>query len=697
MKEQNAVREGRFPTRMSMVRHLLKGAMPYFILSALSACVISVLDLANPRIIGYTVDAVIGDQAVQAPVFMRLLTGRGGGLAWLKKNLWAIACLVLVIALFRALFQYLFNYLNTRGAEKLVNTTWNSLYRHILYLPYAWHGENSTGDIIQRCTSDVETMRLFFSEQLSQLVQTILLVSLALTFMFRIHVRLAWAAFLFIPLIILYSLFFHSRIGSSFEKADMEEGKLSTVAQENLTGVRVVRAFGREACEKDRFERQNETYTNYWIHLMRTLSAFWSSGDLASYLQILVIYVLGTGCVIRGEITVGGLISFITYNAMLTWPIRALGRVIANMSKAGIAIDRLRYIMNAEEEKDRPDAVCPPMDRDIVFDHVTFSYESARETGPASEGDSASLAGAWGKNGFHAEADGRAPADGQSSKDGVLQDVSFRIPAGSVCGILGGTGSGKSTLMHLLDRLYDLPEEGGCIRIGDTDIRDMKASYLRENIGMVLQEPYLFSKTLSENIAIAAEGADMRRVRDAARIASLDDTIEHFVQGYDTFVGERGVTLSGGQKQRTAIAQMLVRRPPIMIFDDSLSAVDAETDAKIRSALREKTANRTVILISHRISTLMHADTIVVLDHGRVREQGSHVQLLEAGGLYRKIYDLQTRGAETGSQDAESSSSGTWGSQEKGRSGSADGRAAKTRTGTGRAVSGADRDRKEEG
>ena len=569
------------------------------------ACLVSLLDLINPKIISYTVDTVLGDEAGKLPGVIDHMLASLGGEAWLKDNLWAVALAVMVVAVAGALCRYFFQYLNGVGSEKLVHNMRNRLFDHILHLPFSWHSENRTGDIIQRCTSDVETIRMFLSEQLTHLFRVVVLIGMALYFMFNMNVQLSLVVVAFIPVIVGYSLFFHTKIGDQFEKVDIEEGKLSAIAQENLTGVRVVRAFGKEAYERSRFEKQNAYYTDFWVRLMKLMSAFWTSSDLVSYLQLLAVMVYGTVLCVNGEITVGTFIAFNSYTAMLMWPIRSLGRTIANMSKAGISIDRLRYIMNAECEEDHGTVTDINMHGDIVFDHVSYQYENG-------------------------------------SKD-ILQDVSFTVKGGTTIGILGGTGSGKSTLMYLLDRLYELPYGNGTITIDGVDIRDIPLSYLRENIGMVLQEPYLFSRTLEENIAIAGRNADHSDVLRASAAAALDHAVSHFKDGYQTFVGERGVTLSGGQKQRTAIAQMLVRNAPIMIFDDSLSAVDAETDAKIRNALKQSTGDSTVILIAHRITTLMNADLIVVLEDGKVAEMGNHVQLMERNGIYRKIHDLQSR------------------------------------------------------
>ena len=599
------MKKERFDSRLSMVMYFLKGSIGYFVLFIFFACLVSLLDLINPKIISYTVDTVLGDETGELPGVIDHMLASLGGEAWLKNNLWAVALAVMVVAVAGALCRYFFQYLNGVGSEKLVHNMRNRLFDHILHLPFSWHSENRTGDIIQRCTSDVETIRMFLSEQLTHLFRVVVLIGMALYFMFNMNVQLSLVVVAFIPLIVGYSLYFHTKIGDQFEKVDIEEGKLSAIAQENLTGVRVVRAFGKEAYERSRFEKQNAYYTDFWVRLMKLMSAFWTSSDLVSYLQLLAVMVYGTVLCVNGEITVGTFIAFNSYTAMLMWPIRSLGRTIANMSKAGISIDRLRYIMNAECEEDHGTVTDINMHGDIVFDHVSYQYENG-------------------------------------SKD-ILQDVSFTVKGGTTIGILGGTGSGKSTLMYLLDRLYELPRGNGTITIDGVDIRDIPLSYLRENIGMVLQEPYLFSRTLEENIAIAGRNADHSDVLRASAAAALDHAVSHFKDGYQTFVGERGVTLSGGQKQRTAIAQMLVRNAPIMIFDDSLSAVDAETDAKIRNALKQSTGDSTVILIAHRITTLMNADLIVVLEDGKVAEMGNHTQLMERNGIYRKIHDLQSR------------------------------------------------------
>lgn len=586
-----------------LLGRFLQGSLHLFVISILCSLCVSVLDLVNPRIIGYAVDTVIGN-AADLPAFL----ARIPGIRHVFSGIGAAALAVVVLALLAALFRFLAGTFNAKGAETLVRRMRELLFSHLLRLPLSWYAENQTGDIIQRCTSDVETIKNFVSEQLTQLFRTILLIVLALAFMSGISRGLTLIAFLFIPVIVLYSLFFHSRIGAAFQRADEEEGKLSSIVQENLTGVRVVRAFGREAQERERFETKNRSYTEFWVHLMKLLSAFWASGDLISGLQVMLVVVLGAAFCVGGQLSAGNYIAFITYNAMLTWPVRSLGRVISEMSKAGISIDRIAYILSSKEEDERDGGEEPDLHQDITFSHVFFRYQEELPL--------------------------------------VLSDVSFTVRAGETLGILGGTGSGKTTAAELLDALYDLPEGCGSIRIGDTDLRDISRHYLRRGIGFVQQEPYLFSGTLLHNLTLANPAATKDEVEEAAKISCLDEAVAKFEEGYETVVGERGVTLSGGQKQRTAIAQMLLGNPTIMIFDDALSAVDAATDAKIRRALSQKSKDATVLLVTHRITTLSGADRILVLDHGRVAELGTPQELYEKNGLYRRIYDLQAAGRE---------------------------------------------------
>lgn len=583
----------KFDSRLKMILYFLKGCKRYFIAFLFFACLMSLFDLIPPQIISFTVDSVLDSN--QNP--------------WIKEHLYVVSLLVIGVALLGAIWRYLFRYFNSKGAEKLVHRMRNTLFDHLMHLPYGWYSQNQTGDLIQRCTSDVEQIKTFLAEQLTTLFRVILLVSLALYFMFSIDGKMALCALAFIPIIVGYSILFYRGIANQFEKVDIEEGRLSNIAQENLTGVRVVRAFGKEMSERKKFEKQNKEYTALWVHLMRLMALFWTSSDLFSYLQVIVVLCVGVWQCVNGNITAGEFIAFNSYTAMIIWPIRSLGRVISNLSKAGISIDRLRYIMNAEVEVDSSDARDIDMYQDITFDHVCFKYENSTKN--------------------------------------ILDDVSFKIEAGKTVGILGATGSGKSTLMYLLDRLYDV--SSGNIYVGDTNLKDIRLDCVRKNIGIVLQEPYLFSRTLEENIRIADEGVSHEDVLAATKIAALESTISHFQNGFETYIGERGVTLSGGQKQRTAIAQMLVRNADIMIFDDSLSAVDANTDQDIRTSLSKVKKECTTLLIAHRITTLMDADLILVLDHGKIVQQGNHKSLLKEDGIYKRIYELQSRncGGET--------------------------------------------------
>ena len=620
MKQDHAGRAGQglpYPTRLSMILYFLKGSGRYFFAAVFSAALMALLDLINPRIVGYTVDSIIGDSSAETILPLRLLINALGGPAYLKTHLWTVSLTIVGVALAAAFFRYCFRRCNTTGSETLVRTMRDALYDQITVLPLSWYIGHRTGDLIQRCTADVEMVKTFVSEQMINLLRIVILIVLAMYFIAGISPALAVTEALFIPVVFLYSAYFHDKVGSSYEDADVEEGKLSSIAQENLTGIRVVRAFGREQYERQRFAAQNDTYTKTYMYHSGISTAFWTTGDLVSATQVMVMTVLGAYFCVKGRISAGDYIALASYTAMLTWPVRMMAQAVSEMSKASVSLDRIREIMNAAPQEDRPDAEEPDMSGDIVFEDVSFAYpaESTQEQDEDSPG--------------------KEPRQ-------VLEHLSLTIPAGSTVGILGGTGSGKSTLVRLLTRLYELPEGQGRITVGGHDIAHIRLKWLRRHIGTVLQEPYLFSGSIAENIAVTKDRTDLNAVRKYADMAALDSTVAHFADGYETYIGERGMTLSGGQIQRAAIARMLIGEPPVMVFDDSLSAVDAATDQEIRARLSGQMQGRTVILIAHRITTLMDADQIYLLDRGRIIEKGSHRELLEMGGLYRRIYDLQS-------------------------------------------------------
>lgn len=596
--EQNKKKAG----KAAMIFRFLKPCLPLMLTGLFFSAMITVCQAFIPQVIRISVDGVLGSDLSKIPEWVKAFLSEETIRENPGKMLTIAALAVILLAAINIAANYYSKVFAAKGSESFVKGMRDQLYDHIQKLPYSWRVKNQTGDIIQRCTSDVDVVRNFVTNQLMEVFRIIFLIVFYMVIMFSMNVKISLIAVSFFPIVILYSGYFFSKIAQHFQEADEAEGILSSVVQENLTGVRVVRAFGRESFERKRFDEKNERFAGLWIYLGKFLSLYWSIGDLITGIQILTVICMGVLFTVDGNLTVGEFIAFVSYNSSMAWPVRSLGRIISEMSKAGVSIDRIAYILDEKEEDDRPGVTKPAINKDIVFDNVNFKYE-----------------------------EGAA----------VLKNVSFTVPAGKTFAILGNTGSGKSTLVHLLNRLYDLPDGCGKITIGGVDIRDIDRQYLRSQIGMVLQEPFLYSGSIKENVGITRESSAFDDIREACEIACVDSAIDSFTDGYETIVGERGVTLSGGQKQRVAIARMLVEHTPVMIFDDSLSAVDAQTDAMIREALKKRMAGTTVILIAHRITTLMQADCIMVLEDGAVAEMGSHEQLMEHHGIYRRIYDIQ--------------------------------------------------------
>lgn len=582
--------------RLQLISRFFVGARGAFAAAVAASFITTVLNSLTPQIFRFTIDLVLGSSRYP----------------YLSEHLWVMALILAAVALLSGAAMFISRYQTARAGENFAKNMRDTLFAHVQKLPMSWHDRHQTGDIIQRCTSDVEVIRNFVVTQLLEVFRTIFLVAASFGMMVAMNVELSMIVLAFVPLVVIYSAVFYRLIARRFTDADEAEGELSTVVQENATGVRVVRAFGREKYEMDRFLEKNNAFAKLWIRLGTLSGLYWGVGDLITGLQVVTIIVLGAVEAVQGNISVGEFIAFASYNTTLVWPVRGLGRILSDMSKAGVSFDRVDYILGSEEEayektseinKASQEKRTASMQKwDIEFQNVSFQYEDGKQ---------------------------------------VLSDVSFTVPEGTVFGILGGTGSGKSTIVQLLTRLYELDGQNGKITVGGKQIKEIPLEELRKNIGMVLQEPFLYSRTIRENIAASRPEASMEEIREAARIACVDEAIMSFPDGYETLVGERGVTLSGGQRQRVAIARMLLQKAPIMIFDDSLSAVDSETDQKIRKALKEHMKGSTVILISHRITTLMGASQILVLNQGKTEEMGTHQELIEKNGIYRQIYEIQ--------------------------------------------------------
>ena len=579
--------------KAELIFRFLKGSKKYFAMAVAASFITTILNALIPQIFRFTVDSVL----------------EGKEHRWLSEHLWTIAGFLICVAILSGAALFVSRLYTAKAGENFAKNMRDSLFTHVQRLPVKWHDRHQTGDIIQRCTSDVEVIRNFVVTQLLEVFRTVFLIAVSFSIMLSMNVKLSMLVLIFVPVVAAYSVIFYRLIAKKFTWADEAEGELSTVVQENATGVRVVRAFGREMFEMERFHEKNNAFANLWIKLGTMSGLYWGTGDFITGLQVIAVIVFGAIEAVHGELSVGEFIAFASYNTTLVWPVRGLGRILSEMSKAGVSFERVNYILAASEEEYGEEKETKTEDErsceeqfDIEFAHVDFCYNKEKK---------------------------------------VLDDVTFTIPQGTTLGILGGTGSGKSTVIQLLNRLYELSEGNGKITIGGRDIREIPLKELRKKIGIVLQEPFLYSRTIRENICASRPDATFEEIREAAKIACVDEAIMNFPDGYETLVGERGVTLSGGQRQRVAIARMLLQKAPIMIFDDSLSAVDSQTDSKIRKELAVKCKDATVILISHRITTLMGADNIMVLNCGRIEEMGTHQELLDKHGSYKEIYEIQ--------------------------------------------------------
>jgi len=586
--------------RFKIMFEYMKGNILKYV-GAVAAILLAVIaSLIVPLVTRTTIDSIIGINPIDTGNFIGSFFLKAGTREELLNMLWLPGLLVIGLTVARGIFLYYKGKWSAEASETIAKNLRDRLYDHLQELSYEYHVSAETGDLIQRCTSDVDMIRRFLGMQMIEIGRAVFMITAVAFIMLNLNVKLGLVSLAVVPVIFFYSYFFFKRIQKTFKVVDEAEGAMSTTIQENLTGVRVVRAFGRQAYEIDRFDEKNVHMRDSVLKLLELFAQYWSSSDIICLSQTALVLCLGTVWTIQGQLTLGTLIAFMSYMGMLLWPVRQLGRILTDMSKAFVAIDRTQEILLVPSEMEESGEDFSQIKGEIEFDHVTFSYEDGRK---------------------------------------ILDDISFEVRKGETLAILGPTGSGKSTLVHLLTRLYDTTE--GTVKIDGIDVKSYDKKHLREYVGLILQEPFLFAKNIRDNIKIAKTDAEHHHVEDAAKTAVIHDKILEFNDGYDTLVGERGVSLSGGQKQRLAIARRIITDAPIVIFDDSLSAVDTETDTAIRHRLNKSDKSLTTIIISHRVSTLSEADRIMVLEDGKITQLDTHKELIKQNGLYKRIWLIQ--------------------------------------------------------
>jgi ATP-binding cassette, subfamily B, bacterial len=585
------IRTALHPNRLKGIWRMMTGyRLPY--LGATIALAISALaKTATFLLLRYFADVVTGDAEPFAEELNTVFI-------WLAAGF-------IALALFEGGFAFVSGRLAAFTAESITRRLRDFLFDHIQRLSFTYHGKTPTGDLIERVTSDVDALRRFFSEQAIGAGRILLLFFINFAAIWQLRWDLALVSVVSIPFILLVSVWFFQRVTKAYEAYQEQEASLSTTLQENLTGVRVVKAFARQEYEKGKFEKENWQKFLRGKILLLMHSLFWPLSDIVLGFQMLAGFIFASYLAVDGEITVGTYLAYVGLVAWLIWPIRNLGRLIVQTSTGMVSYGRIMDIIKEPREDltsgtFQPTGTCKG---ELVFTNVGFAYEAETP---------------------------------------VLKNISFTVKPGQVVALIGSTGSGKTSLVNLLPRFYDYTS--GSLKLDGIELNEYPRAYLREQVGIVEQEPFLFSRSIRENITYGVgRKVDQYDIEKAAKAAAVHEVILSFPDQYNTLVGEKGVTLSGGQKQRVTIARTLLKNPRILILDDSTSSVDTETEADIRTALNQLMQNRTTFIIAHRIQSVMNADLILVLDKGEIVQMGKHAELVAQDGIYRQIYDIQTR------------------------------------------------------
>lgn len=515
----------------------------------------------------------------------------------------ALAALaVLLVAIASGALAWLQGRMAAGASEKVVRDLRDRLHDHLQRVPVAWLDSHDSGDLVQRCSSDVETVRLFVSVQVVEIGRAFLMVALALPIMLLLDWRMALVSLVLFPPIFVIAVVFFRKVKERFLQADEAEAAMTSVLQENLTGIRVVRAFGREDHETGRFSERAGRFADLQERLIALLAVYWALSDFLCGVQIALPLFIGAHWAAQGEMSVGALYAFMAWTALAIFPVRQMGRTLTDAGKAVVSMQRIAEVLAIPREADPESPAPEPPWRGLVeMRGVRFQHGEHRA---------------------------------------ILDGIDLTIQPGQVIALVGPPGCGKSTLVSLLLRLHD-PTEGSILLDG-VDIARLPRRSVRKAVAAVLQEPFLYSRSIVQNLRVGRLSSTQAEIEEAARAACIHDAITTFPEGYDTLVGERGVTLSGGQRQRMAIARTLLEDAPILVLDDALSAVDTRTEARIREAIARRRGRRTCLLIAHRLTTTRQADIVIVLREGRIVQAGSHEELSAVNGPYRRLWDIQS-------------------------------------------------------